>query len=283
MGLSRDAYGTLDVKVGGARLTAAELERLTSQDGLDIAREDLRVLDDGTLAYKDTRVLLYIRDVTVMGDTEPEPRYHLSNCSTLRQMREQKRFNRYVVSTRLDGIFNLNIISGQRANKKLVPLCVCQNCLGFLYFNGFRMEWGRPQRIRAVQAFSLDEFFRQYPKSLHTQTPKHDSDNAPLNTYGPDFSQVSRRVRAAVQFKCEDCEFDCSLPSLQKYLHVHHLDGDKSNDTRDNLRAICLECHADEHPHMRRLPELQEFRAIKARSKQAQAMDLNSVRVGGPI
>jgi hypothetical protein len=26
-----------------------------------------------------------------------------------------------------------------------------------------------------------------------------------------------------------------------------------------------LECHAGEHPHMRRLPELREFRQIKAR------------------
>jgi 5-methylcytosine-specific restriction endonuclease McrA len=263
--LARDIFGTLNVKVDGARLTAAELERLTSQDGLEIALEDLRVLGDGTLAYKDTRVLLYIRDVTIMGETEPEPRYHLSNCSTLRKMREQKRFNRYVVSTRLDGIFNMNIIRGQQTNKRLVPLCVCQNCLGFLSFNSFRMDWGRPRRIRAVQAFSLDEFFRQYPKSLHTHKPKHDSDSAPLNTYRPDFSHVSRRVRAAVRFKCQECGFDCSAHSLQKYLHVHHLDGDKSNDAEENLRAICLECHAGEHPHMRRLPELRELRAIKAR------------------
>jgi hypothetical protein len=49
-------------------LTALELERLTSQDGLDISLDDLKVLEDGTLAYKDSRVLLYIRDVPIYGD-----------------------------------------------------------------------------------------------------------------------------------------------------------------------------------------------------------------------
>ena len=68
MGLAREDLGALDVHVGASRLTAAELERLTSQDGLDISSDQLRILDDGTLAYKDSRVLLYIRDVSVMGN-----------------------------------------------------------------------------------------------------------------------------------------------------------------------------------------------------------------------
>ena len=73
MGLGRADLGTLEVHIEVGRLTAAELERLTSQDGLDISPDDLRILDDGTLAYKDSKVLLYIRDVSVMGDREPEP------------------------------------------------------------------------------------------------------------------------------------------------------------------------------------------------------------------
>src|SRR5664280_545773 len=152
MGIARDTFGSLDVVIDAARLTEFELEKLTSQDGLDISLADLRVLDDGTLAYKNSRVLLYIRDVAIYGDREPEPRYHLSNCSTLIKMRERNRFNsRYVVSTRIDGTFNLNLIDGTRTKSKLTKLTVCQNCLGFLEFDGFRMDWRRPQRANAVQ------------------------------------------------------------------------------------------------------------------------------------
>jgi hypothetical protein len=263
MGLPREALGTLDVHIDAGRLTASELERLTSQDGLDIALDDLRVLDDGTLAYKDSRVLLYIRDVNVMGDREPEPRYHLANCSTLRQMRERKRFNRYVVSTRLDGVFNLNISRGQSSTRRLVPLSVCQNCLEFLNFDGFRIEWARDRRIRAVRGFSLDGFFSKYPKSLHHEEPRYNSDNAPLNNYTANFSDISDRMKAAARYRCEACDFDCSAKGLKKFLHTHHIDGDKSNNSPLNLKVLCLDCHAKEHHHMRALPDFREFQSIK--------------------
>ena len=269
MGLAREDLGSLDVQVDAGRLTASELERLTSQDGLDISPDDLRILDDGTLAYKDSRVLLYIRDVSVMGDREPEPRYHLANCSTLRQMRERRRFNRYVVSTRLDGVFNLNIIKGQISTRRLVPLSVCQNCLEFLNFDDFRIEWARERRLRAVRAFSLDGFFKQYPKSLHVEAPRHNSDNAPLNNYSADFSDISDRMKRAVRYKCEECGFDCSANGHKKYLHTHHLDGDKSNNSPLNLKVLCLDCHGKEHHHMRALPAFREFQALKIGFSQA--------------
>jgi hypothetical protein len=65
MGIPRDSFGSLTVMIEAGRLSELELEKLTSQDGLEISLDDLRVLDDGTLAYKNSRVLLYIRDVAV--------------------------------------------------------------------------------------------------------------------------------------------------------------------------------------------------------------------------
>jgi hypothetical protein len=285
MGLPRDAVGGIDVFVDPGRLTAVELERLTSQDGLDISLDDLKVLEDGTLAYKDSRVLLYIRDVPIFGDRESEPRYHLSNCSTLKEMRERKRFNsRYVVSTRTDGIFNLNMIKGANTATKLTRLAVCQNCLGFLSFNGFRMYWGRPQRTRAVRSFSLGEFFQQYPRSLHTQAPKYNSDNAPLNIYSPDFERVSKVVRAAAGYRCESCEVGLSLEAHKRFLHTHHIDGDKSNNDISNLKALCLVCHAKEHPGMKSLPEFKQFQQLRTellRARQGLIPGSNTVGVTG--
>jgi len=99
MGIQRDHYGTLTVVMSAARLTPEELERLVSLDGLDITSlDDLKILDDGTLALKDRRVLLYIRDVTEYQGRAVEPRFHVAHCKKLLEMRERNRFeSRYVV------------------------------------------------------------------------------------------------------------------------------------------------------------------------------------------
>jgi hypothetical protein len=267
MGLSRDDVGDLTVSIRQPRLTEAELEKLASPDGLDISIDDLVVLKDGTLGYKNSRVLLYIRDISVYGGREKEPRFHLSNCATLQEMRERKRFNsRYVVSTNVDGKFKLNLIDGRITRTKLVELTVCQNCLGLLHFDGFRMEWHKPRRRTAVQAFTLGRFFEKYPRSLHTSNPKYNSDDAPLNNYPPDFDEISERTRAAKNWKCEECELDLSAKPHRRFLHTHHIDGDKSNNSDDNLKVLCLGCHAEEplHGHVKQSPQYKAFQQIRA-------------------
>ena len=154
MGIPRDTFGNLTVLIDAGRLSELELEKLASQDGLDISLDDLRVLDDGTLAYKNSRVLLYIRDVTVYGGHKSQPRYHISNCSTLVGMREKKRFSsRYVVSSRMDGEFNLNLISGGVARSELYRLCVCQNCLDRAEFQRISSKLAKATKVGCGRVF----------------------------------------------------------------------------------------------------------------------------------
>ena len=265
MGIPRDVFGELTVLVDAARLSELELEKLTSQDGLEISIDDLRVLKDGTLAYKNSRVLLYIRDVPVYGDHQSQPRYHVSNCKTLITMREQKRFEtRYVVSTRTDGQFNLNFIDGGVSRSSIHRLMVCQHCLGHLGFNGFRQYWRKKQRAAAVQSFTLEDFFAQFPRSLHIENPKYNSDNAPLNTYGDDFSEISLKAKSAAKWMCQKCGFD--LSSKKGFLHTHHINGAKFDNSPINLKVLCYGCHADEpnHQHMKGHPNYTHFKIIKA-------------------
>jgi hypothetical protein len=266
MGIPRDAFGSLTVVIDAGRLSELELEKLTSRDGLEISIDDLRILDDGTLAYKNSRVLLYIRDVAVYGGYQSQPRYHVSNCSTLVGMRQKRRFStRYVVSTRMDGQFNLNFVDGGIARSELHSLFVCQNCLDQLTFNGFQQRWRKPRKVAAVQAFTLEEFFTQYPRSLHTENPKYNSDNAPLNTYTDDFGEVSARAKRAANWMCQRCSID--LSSEKRFLHTHHKDGAKFDNSTDNLKVLCYGCHANEpdHQHMKGHPDYVAFQRVRAR------------------
>jgi len=266
MGIPRNIYGNLTVSIAASRLTELELEKLTSANGLDISADDLTILSDGTLAYKNSRVILYIRDVAVYGKQEIQPRFHLANCSTLQQMRERNRFDRYVVSTRTDGRFNINIIRSEIIRAELYDLSVCQNCLNLLSFDGFRMNWAQSKRINFVKSFKIALFFDKYPRSLHSQKPTYNSDNAPLNTYSIDFNEISQKIKNDSGWRCQECGIDLSEKTSKKWLHVHHKNGLKYDNSRDNLEALCIKCHAKKpnHGHIESESDYNDFMTKKS-------------------
>lgn len=65
--------------------------------------------------------------------------------------------------------------------------------------------------------------------------------------YTQDWMAISRRTRESVDWFCEECNRDCS--NEKSKLHVHHRDGDKQNNSPDNLQVLCLKCHEDTHGH----------------------------------
>src|SRR5262249_15899590 len=95
-------------------LTQDELDQLAG-GGIDVTFDEITKLEDGTLGYKDSRVLVYIRDVSTYGGDFTLPRFHVAYCRTLDEMRAARRFERYVVATRDDGQFWIHKISnGQK-------------------------------------------------------------------------------------------------------------------------------------------------------------------------
>lgn len=162
MGIPSNKLGNLravDVRRVGA--TVHEIRQL-AEEGLEVDKQDVIPLPDGTLSYKDRRVILYIRDISQYGGNYSDPRFHFSDCTTLRQMRENLRFGRFVIATRDDGQFQLHYVdSGRRTDKRLD---VCQNCLDRLNYKGFQLSMRADVRRAAVQIFSIGDFFYRVSK-----------------------------------------------------------------------------------------------------------------------
>ena len=222
-------------------------------EGLDVDEYEIKVHSDSTLLYKEKRVLVHIRDA--MGH---EPRFHLSNCLTLVEMRRAGKFEKYVVSERDDGYFHVRFNAGSLEQRKL---SVCQNCLDALSWNGFSLGDERNYRYNVVKSFSIKDFFKKYPSSLHPSLPKHGVQSAPLNDYPENWALISSELKRQLGYFCQSCNSVVGEIN-KKYLHVHHINGLKNDCRSENLLCLCISCHADQpmHQHMKNLPEYKEFK-----------------------
>lgn len=89
------------------------------------------------------------------------------------------------------------------------------------------------------------------------------------NGYILNWQQVSYCYRDTRNFTCEKCNFKASSEAEKKYLHTHHMDMNKKNNTRANLQCLCVECHSNVDDHHKKkfefegLKQLSEFLAYK--------------------
>jgi hypothetical protein len=240
-----------------------EVRRQLLGDGVDVDPNEVTVLPDGTFAYRNLRVLVYIRDVASYGDRQSQPRYHLYNCATLEKMRAANRWRRYVVANRDDGLFQVNIIDGNVPKAKSLRLDVCQNCLAALAWNGFSFALAPADRSRRVSGFALPEFFQRFPRDLHLTTPDQSSDTADINTYPHNWHEISEERKRLSGYRCAECSLQLTLRQ-SRFLHVHHLNGQKHDCSADNLQVLCVRCHANEplHGHLKGSPDYREFVAL---------------------
>lgn len=265
--------GDFNLVITASSITYEE-EQLLESSGVEIdSLDSICELEDGTLAFKDTRVLLYIRDVNVSSGRYSQnktlPKFHLSWCTTLKNMKAGKRFDRYVLSTRTDGIFEIRKTGKYSRNvtKFNESLDVCKNCLDKLRYQGYRngSSWSKNQNI--FQGFSLGDFFAKYPKSPLNSKPKprYTSTTAPTDVYPENFSEISTAYRTKMGWICQECGINLSNLTLRKYLHTHHCNGRKHDNRETNLKALCIKCHANQpdHGQMKSLPDYMQFQSLR--------------------
>ncbi len=206
--------------------------------------------DTGLASYQGRQVLLYIRDHgnRVMGTLqEPEKgnKYHVADCSKLDEMRKKGKLEKYVVTNNLSGMFKVTGENWQTQNpiEGEAALKVCKLCLRHLNYQGYN---NKPKGT-IFNSFSIGDFFETY-SSYFKHMPQGFA--AEPNQYTADWDEISKRTRQSVDYQCQQCGL--LLGEHRKLLHVHHKNGVRNDNRRENLVALCADCHRKQpdHQHM---------------------------------
>lgn len=227
-------------------------------DPIDIALGEGKEVDLGDIDFggllasvNGRQVLLYIPDHSfsfnevVAGEKEGN-KFHVTDCKTLEMMRRDKRFERYIVTNNMSGKFR---IFGKRQffehkNEAEVSLLVCKNCLIKLNYQGAE-EYALRQRV--VDSFSIPEFFETY-SSCFRYEPNGFRNREEGYVVG--WTDIASQLKKDKGYECENC---CViLKDHKRLLHVHHINGVKSDNNPGNLKVLCMDCHRKEpmHSHM---------------------------------
>lgn len=204
----------------------------------DVTNGKMEFRDDGIFVLgsngRERQVFLYKKDYHIQQ--YGKPRFHICKCETIEEFIYSGRFRQHYVRANTEPVPVIDLDDGW-ITKEVYSLPLCNYC---------RKIIGGYGSINTTQ----------FVEMLKAANTNHEEDNVELDLFGyvKDWENISRQLREEQNYKCEKCGLKIEDDYDKQYVHVHHVNGDKLNNNKENLKCLCLYCHAhvDKH-HYKRL------------------------------
>ena len=228
--------------------------RIELTKGVELTLDKVEI-SGGLFEHKGEQVVIYIKDHThktsrpnrTVEDLVNDPnlcnRVHLLECETIENMRSQGRYDRYVVTNRRDNKYMIDVLgSNGRAKEIENVLRPCKNCLKALNYNGYNEAGRRSEKKSIFDTFDMEAFFESF-STFFFPRPSRWANQARASEYVRGWEALSRRMRNAANWTCQDCGVNLEDRRYRKFLHVHHVNGVKDDNAPSNLEVVCASCH----------------------------------------
>lgn len=151
------------------------------------------------------------------------PKFHLTNCQKIREFIATGRFkHRYDWS---NSHVNDLIDKTTRKEYKDEILEYCSYC--------------------KKELFEEIEDTYDFHNTLTKSEMEADKIEVDIFGYVRGKEKISKDYRIRQEFECEVCSIRPKSIFHRKWWHTHHIDGDKTNNTSNNLQCLCVLCHAN--------------------------------------
>lgn len=165
------------------------------------------------------------------------PKFHLKKCDVIEDFIKNNKFNQFYIWSNDKHIDVLD--RDTKEIHKEQQLRLCAKCRSMLI---------NPEN-------TTYEFYETLKKEGIFIEEKVEVD---IFGYTRNWNVLSKEIRKKRNYTCEQCNIQVDKKD-RKYIHIHHKDGDKLNNSESNLQCLCISCHSEHHPHKISKKDLEKF------------------------